>query len=121
MTRTKMAVVAVGLALAGGLTVAVAAAPPPPAATEITVFDRPNYQGSTMRFDRGVPSLAAFNFNDRAASVRIQGTRDWVLCENRNFMGRCVRIHALEKDLKGLNIAGRVSSMYPVPAPVRPR
>jgi Beta/Gamma crystallin len=98
-------------------------APPPP--TVITVFDQPNFKGRTLVFDRSVPSLAKLNFNDVIASVQIKGTRDWVLCEHRNFMGKCVRIRAKEKDLKRLKINGQVSSLYPVapppPAPPKPR
>ena len=89
-------------------------APPPPM---ITVFDQPNFKGRTLVFNSSVPSLAKVNFNDVIASVQIKGTRDWVLCEHRNFMGKCVRIRAKEKDLKRLKINGQVSSLYPVPVP----
>ena len=112
--------------LAAGLVVSATAAPNfstvggvragAPADTEITVFDQPNFKGATLTFARSVPSLAALNFNDRIASLVIKGKRDWVLCENRNFMGRCVRVRAKANDLKVLQIAGRVSSLYPVPA-----
>ncbi len=95
--------------------IAATVAPPPP--TAITVFDQPNFKGRTLVFDRSVPSLAKLNFNDVIASVQIKGTRDWVLCEHRNFMGKCVRIRAKEKDLKRLKINGQVSSLYPVPVP----
>jgi hypothetical protein len=88
---------------------------PPP--TVISVFDQPNFRGRTLTFDRAVPSLAKIDFNDVIASVRINGSRDWVLCEHRNFMGKCVRVHAKEKDLKRLKINGQVSSLYPVPVP----
>lgn len=90
-------------------------APPPPPV--ITVFDQPNYKGRTLVFNASVPSLAKLNFNDVIASVQIKGTRDWVLCEHRNFMGKCVRVHMKEKDLKRLKINGQVSSLYPVPVP----
>ncbi len=90
-------------------------APPPP--PMITVFDQPNFKGRTLVFNSSVPSLAKLNFNDVIASVQIKGTRDWVLCEHRNFMGKCVRIRAKEKDLKRLKINGQVSSLYPVPVP----
>lgn len=95
--------------------IAATVAPPPP--TAIAVFDQPNFKGRTLVFDRSVPSLAKLNFNDVIASVQIKGTRDWVLCEHRNFMGKCVRIRAKEKDLKRLKINGQVSSLYPVPVP----
>lgn len=95
----------------------IAATVAPPQPTAITVFDQPNFKGRTLVFDRSVPSLARVNFNDVIASVQIKGTRDWVLCEHRNFMGKCVRIRAKEKDLKRLKINGQVSSLYPVPVP----
>jgi hypothetical protein len=118
------AVLVIGLG-AGALS-AVAAPPPPPPPpgppTSIVVFDKPNFKGQSMTFNRSVPSLAAIQFNDRPASVQIKG-RDWVLCEHRNFMGKCVRIRAKERDLKRVKIAGQVSSMYPVPVtpPKAPR
>lgn len=96
---------------------AAAAIAPPPSPTVITVFDKPNFQGHKLVFNSSVPSLARVNFNDMIASVQINGKRDWVLCEHRNFMGKCVRIRAKEKDLKRLKINGQVSSLYPVPVP----
>jgi hypothetical protein len=128
----RFAVAAVAFVVAASAAVAIAQpyypaasvmAPPPP--TAITVFDQPNYKGRTLMFDRAVPSLAKLNFNDVIASVRIKGAQDWVLCEHRNFMGKCVRIRAKEKDLKRLKINGQVSSLYPValppPPPPKPR
>ena len=103
---------AAAVALAG-IAAAFAAAPTEVAPTSITVFDQPNYKGRSMTFERSVPSLAALDFNDLPRSVRVKG-RDWVLCEHRNFMGKCVRVRAKEKNLKRLKIDGKVSSLYPV-------
>ena len=97
------------------LPVAVTTAPPAPPPV-ITVYDKPNFKGNMLKFDRSVPSLAKLKFNDVIASVQIAGTRDWVLCEHRNFQGKCVRVHLKEKDLTRLKINGMVSSLYPVPA-----
>jgi hypothetical protein len=123
MTISKFAALAGAAVLAAGTLSAFAAAPGPvvPSVppTSIIVFDKPNFKGQSMTFDRSVASLAALQFNDRPASVQIKG-RDWVLCEHRNFMGKCVRIRAKERDLKRVKIAGQVSSMYPVPVP-RPK
>ena len=69
-----------------------------------------------MTFQQSVPSLAKLQFNDVISSVQIKG-RDWVLCEHRNFMGKCVRVHMKEKNLSRLKILGQVSSLYPVPLP----
>src|SRR5262245_36806241 len=91
--------------------------PPPGRPTQITVFERPNYQGRSFVFDRRVPSLAALDFNDRVGSVRIKVRRDWVLCEHRNFMGMCARIRGKADSLKRFKLEGKVSSLYPVPDP----
>ncbi|MFM9864692.1 MAG: beta/gamma crystallin-related protein [Micropepsaceae bacterium] len=129
----KFAVAASAIAVVASAAVAVAqpyypaaatVAPPAPPPAVITVFDQPNFKGRKLIFDQMVPSLAKIDFNDVIASVQIKG-RDWVLCEHRNFMGKCVRIRAKEKDLKRLKINGQVSSLYPVPitppAPPKPR
>lgn len=117
-----------GLAIGAGVAAGVASAEStslvaPP--TVITVFELPNFKGQSLTFERQVPSLAALSFNDKTTSVKIDGQRDWVLCEHRNFMGKCVRVHLKEKDLKRLKFSGVVSSLYPVPAetpaPGKPR
>ena len=119
MKRLKFALFAgAAVVAATGALSAFAAVPsrplqPPP--TTIIVFDQPNFKGRSMTFEQRVPSMAAVQFNDLTASVQIKG-RDWVLCEHRNFMGKCVRVHAKERDLKRLKINGQVSSLYPVPA-----
>lgn len=120
------AVLAVGATFGSAAVIAnpatFAAATPAPQPTSIVVYDKPNFSGRAITLERSVPSLAAINFNDQPSSVQIKGSRDWVLCEHRNFMGRCVRIHAKERDLKRLKISGQVSSLYPVPvAPPKPR
>jgi hypothetical protein len=123
VTVAGLALVASALAAPVAPNAGAAVAPPPPP-TVITVFDQPNFKGRSMTFERSVPSLAKLMFNDAIASVQIKG-RDWVLCEHRNFMGKCVRIRAKEKNLKRLKIDGQVSSLYPVsaepPAPATPR
>jgi len=127
MTTVKLAIIASAALVAAGSLSAFAAPPnigvPAVPPTEITVFEKPNFKGRSLTFDRRVPSLAAVQFNDQPASVQIKGGRDWVLCEHRNFMGKCVRIRAKERDLKRVKIAGQVSSMYPVPveSPKPPR
>jgi hypothetical protein len=120
MKRLKVAVFAGAAAVAAAWALsayaAVPAGPPkPPPPTSIVVFEKPNFKGRSLSFDQRVPSMAAVEFNDLTASVQIKG-RDWVLCEHRNFMGKCVRIRGKERDLKRLKMNGQVSSLYPVPA-----
>ncbi|MEQ1863079.1 MAG: beta/gamma crystallin-related protein [Micropepsaceae bacterium] len=130
MTKLKIGLVA-GLVMTAGIAAGAAFAasgPTPPGAlppTSITVYELPNFKGQSLTFERRVPSLAALSFNDKTTSVKINGKRDWVLCEHRNFMGKCVRVHLKEKDLKRLQFAGKASSLYPVtveaPPPHKPR
>ncbi len=110
-------VVAGGAALAGQVPVSVSGVVPPSSTSEITIYEKPNFQGRSLTFVNRMPSLAAVGFNDLTASVKIKGTRDWVLCEHRNFFGRCVRVHLKEKDLKRQKFLGVTSSVYPVPVP----
>ena len=68
-----------------------------------------------MTIDKAIPDLTALNFDDRTASFAIKGANDWVLCENRNYGGRCVRAQSQAQDLTMLLMSGRVSSLYPAP------
>jgi hypothetical protein len=108
----------VPVALAAG-TVAPAATLVPSAAPvplAIVVYDAPGFTGRSLRIDHAIPNLAVLKFDDKVASFEIQGAGDWMLCENRNYGGRCVRGTAKAEDLKVLQLAGRVSSLYPVPS-----
>ena len=116
VTAAVAALVAAGAALAQPV---FSVAPTVPQPTAITVFDQPNFKGRALTFQQSVPSLAKLQFNDVISSVQIKG-RDWVLCEHRNFMGKCVRVHDKEKNLSRLKILGQVSSLYPVPLPPPP-
>jgi hypothetical protein len=87
-----------------------------PAPLTIVVYDQPNYKGRAVTIDRAVADLASIKFDDKVASFEIRGAGDWMLCENRNYAGRCVRAQSKADDLKLLQIGGRVSSLYPVPA-----
>lgn len=112
----------VGVLIAGFAFAADAAAAPdaPPATVApvplvIVVYDKPGYKGRQATIDRAVPDMAALQFDDKVASFEIRGAGDWMLCENRNYAGRCVRAQSKADDLKVLQIGGRVSSLYPVP------
>jgi hypothetical protein len=114
--------ITLALIASGGLAFSVAAfaagpAPAPLPPSSITLYEKPNFQGRSMTFSSRVASLNAVGFNDVAHSVKIDGKRDWVLCESRNFLGRCIRVHLKEKDLKRQKFSGLASSIYPVPDP----
>jgi Beta/Gamma crystallin len=114
------------LALAPFAGAAENAPPAAPAATAvegpltIVVYDQPNLKGRALTFTQAVPDLAAKKFDDKIASLSITGAGDWVLCEHRNYGGRCARVRGKADDLKLFDVVGRVSSLYPVPATPEP-
>jgi len=99
-------------------TTAVAATPAPaPVPLQIVVFDKNDFKGNTLTIDRPVPDLNALHFDNKIASLQIKGAGDWVLCENKNYTGRCARVQLAAGNLKLFQLNDRVSSLYPVPAP----
>lgn len=92
--------------------------PPAPAASgplTIDIYDQPGFKGHKVTLTQPTPDLGALKFDDKVASFTINGTGDWVLCEHRNYGGRCIRVQAQAEDLKQLALVGRVSSLYPAP------
>jgi hypothetical protein len=118
--------IALVFALAGAATAAPPAAvpvPPPapaPVPLSITLFDKENYQGRTVKLTAATPNLSVQQFEDKVASFEVSGAGDWVLCENRNYGGRCVRVQSKAGDMRVVQLFARVSSLYPVPTPPAP-
>ncbi len=110
--------------LAGSATAAppaaVPAVPAAPVPLSITLFDKENYQGRTVKLTAATPNLSVQQFEDKVASFEVTGAGDWVLCENRNYAGRCVRVQSKAGDMRVVQLFARVSSLYPVPAPPAP-
>ena len=92
------------------------AVPAAPVPLEIVVYDQPEFKGKSIRINKAVPDLAALKFDNKVASLEIFGAGDWVLCEHRNYQGRCARVAMRAVNLKLQNLIDRVSSLYPVPA-----
>lgn len=108
-------------AAAAAAVAAVPPAPPVPAGPlTITVYDQENFKGRATKITAATPNLAALQLEDKIASFEVSGAGDWVLCENRNYGGRCERVQAKAGDLRIIQLFGRVSSLYPVPVPVAP-
>jgi hypothetical protein len=83
----------------------------------ITVYDKENFKGRSIKITAATPNLAVHQFEDKVASFEVAGAGDWVLCENRNYQGRCARVQTKAGDLRLIQLFARVSSLYPVPAP----
>lgn len=99
---------------------AVPAAPAAPVPLTITVFDQENFKGRSVKIAAATPNLAVHQFEDKVASFEVNGAGDWVLCENRNYGGRCARVQTKATDLRIIQLFSRVSSLYPVPTPAAP-
>lgn len=89
----------------------------PPVPLQIVIFDKNDFQGNALTITKAVPDLATLKFDNKVASLQIKGAGDWVLCENKNYQGRCARVQLQAVNLKLFNLNDRVSSLYPVPAP----
>jgi hypothetical protein len=109
-----------GAAIAAPAVAVPPAAPAAPVPLSITLFDKENYQGRTVKLTAATPNLAVQQFEDKVASFEVTGAGDWVLCENRNYSGRCVRVQSKAGDMRVVQLFARVSSLYPVPAPPAP-
>jgi hypothetical protein len=99
---------------------ATAATAAPAASPAVVVYDQADFKGRALTIAGPTPDLGSVGFDNKVASFTIQGGGDWVLCENKNYTGRCVRVQGQAGDLSLLQLSGRVSSLYPVPATPAP-
>ncbi len=115
-----VASIAAGVAFAAPAAPVAPAAPAAPVPLTITVYDQENFKGRAVKIAVATPNLAVHQFDDKVASLEVAGAGDWVLCENRNYAGRCARVQSKASDLRVIQLFGRVSSLYPVPAAAVP-
>jgi hypothetical protein len=76
----------------------------------IVLFDDRQYRGRSFNVDDDMPNLSGFG--NRAESVQVFGGI-WELCEETEFMGRCVSVTANVVDLAALGLRNRVKSVRP--------
>ena len=77
----------------------------------ITVYDQPNFRGSSREFTSEDRNLGRTPFNDRVVSVRVQGR--WEVCTDAEFRGRCRVIDGDVRRLDGV-FSRSISSLRPV-------
>ena len=121
--RAALALVAIlgtGLVAHAATAPATPTPPPAPVPLSITVYDQEGFKGRSTKITAATPNLAAYQFEDKVASFEVMGAGDWVLCADRNYKGVCARVSQKAGDLRVIQLFGRVSSLYPVPAPVAP-
>ena len=100
-----MASTLVRAALAAGLVLATGAA----LAGEITLYERPGFQGRSMTLRNNMPDLDRTRFNDRAESIVV---RDgvWEVCTDARYGGRCARLQPGEYPTLDGPLNDRISS-----------
>jgi hypothetical protein len=99
-TAIRNAVAVLGLAVAGT------------ALGNVTFYERENFGGREVTFDRVVTNFDGTGFNDRARSAVIDGGQ-WEVCVDANFSGGCqVLGPGRYANLAGFD--GRISSARPV-------
>jgi len=105
---------AVGLAALAALTATVAVAQNGGRYDErgrrdtVTFYELPNFEGRSITVDRNESDFTRLGFNDRAQSVRVDGT--WLVCEHVNMQGRCQTLSDDVRDLNRIGMTRMVSS-----------
>lgn len=80
-----------------------------------TLYDQPNFQGSSVTITQSAPDLGKWRFNDRAQSARFEGR--WLICEHDDFKGRCQEVRGDVPNLHSYRLMAQVSSMEPAGRP----
>ena len=98
-TLLKSALATAALALAGQ------------AVAQVTFYENDNYQGRSFTTQQAVGDLERFGFNERAASVLVQGG-PWEACEDVRYGGRCVVLRPGQYgSLNAMGLSGRITSV----------
>jgi hypothetical protein len=94
------------------------------AAGEITLFERPDFQGRRLTIRGTMSNLDRTDFNDRAESIAV---RDgvWEVCSDAHFNGQCVRLQpgeyrnlrgSLDRSISSAREVGQAAYAPPAPA-----
>lgn len=83
-----------------------------------TLYELPNFQGTSVTITQSAPDLGRWRFNDRARSARFEGR--WLICEHDDFKGRCQEVRGDVPDLNQYRLAEQISSLEPAGGPRPP-
>lgn len=98
------------------------AAAAPVAATNygfVELFGQPNFAGRRARIDRDADNFTPMGFNDRAASLVVQGG-SWEMCTDADFGGTCRTFAPGRYASLGYGMTKSISSARPVRMPEAP-
>ena len=79
----------------------------------VTVFEHPDFRGSSVSFHDGIPDLRQHGLNDRISSLEVDGNQAWEVCRDANFTGGCRVFSGTIEDLREEGWNDRISSLRP--------
>jgi Beta/Gamma crystallin len=86
---------------------------------QVTIYEWDNFQGRSFNADKQLADLDNSGFNQRAASMVVQGNR-WEACEEARFGGRCMVLRpGAYTSLNAMGLSGRMASLREIPANAR--
>lgn len=93
---------------------------PAPASAQIALFEQEGFKGRAFTADRSLGNLNRSDFNDSASSAVVVGDRNWEVCEDARFDGRCMVLRPGQyPSLAAMGMNNRVSSVRQVDPAVR--
>jgi uncharacterized protein YcfJ len=89
------------------------------ALAQVTLYEHDNFAGRSYTAQGPVTNMGNSGFNDRASSARVQG-RNWEVCEDAQFAGRCVVLRpGRYASLGDMGLNDRISSVRAVSGKAR--
>lgn len=80
----------------------------------VTVYEHPDFRGTSVTFRTEVPDLREHGLNDRISSLEVDGNQAWEVCRDVNFGGGCRVFQGPIDDLRAEGWNDRISSMRAV-------
>ena len=79
----------------------------------ITLYDDPDFRGTSVTFRDDIPDLRQYRLNDRVTSLEVDGNQAWEVCRDVNFGGGCRVFTGSVEDLREEGWNDRISSLRP--------
>ena len=80
----------------------------------ITVYEHPDFRGTSMTFRDEIPDLRQHRLNDHISSLEVDGNQAWEVCRDVFFNGGCRVFTGSIDDLRQEGWNDRISSLRPV-------
>lgn len=79
----------------------------------ITVYEHPDFRGTSVSFRDDIPDLREHGLNDRITSLEVDGNQAWEVCRDVHFAGGCRVFVGSIDDLREEGWNDRISSLRP--------